>query len=73
MANSRSRLRRFGSLLVSLMVAGAALAALVLAPWWLLLGLLGLLGLWSVATRVGRQAWSVTEVGLATIPQRLGA
>jgi putative ABC transport system permease protein len=45
----------------------------VLAPWWLLLAAVLLLALWTLVTRIGRQAWSVTEVGLATIPQRLGA
>jgi putative ABC transport system permease protein len=73
MANSRSRLRRFGSLIGSLIVAAGAIALLVLAPWWLLLAAVLLLALWTVVTRIGRQSWSVTEVGLATIPQRLGA
>src|SRR6202050_2472388 len=68
-----SRLRRFGSLIASLIIAAVALALLVLAPWWLLLAALLLAALWTLSTRVGQQAWSVTEVGLATIPQRLGA
>src|SRR6202140_4107213 len=68
-----SRLRRFGSLIVSLIIAAAGLALLVLSPWWLLLAALLLAALWTLATRIGQQAWSVTEVGLATIPQRLGA
>jgi putative ABC transport system permease protein len=68
-----SGLRRIGSLLGNLVVAAAALAVLVLSPWWLLLAAVLLLGLWIMLTRIGRQAWSVTEVGLATIPQRLGA
>jgi len=36
-------------------------------------GLLLLLLLWLVATRSGRQAWSVTLVAILTIPQRLGS
>lgn len=32
-----------------------------------------LLALWMAFTRVGQQTWSVTKVGLATIPQRLGS
>ena len=32
-----------------------------------------LLALWMAFTRTGRQAWSVTNVGIATIPQRLGS
>jgi putative ABC transport system permease protein len=35
--------------------------------------LLLLLLLWLLATRTGRQAWSVTQVGILTIPQRLGS
>lgn len=35
--------------------------------------LLLLLLLWMLATRTGRQAWSVTQVGILTIPQRLGS
>ncbi len=49
------------------------LAVLVLtAPWWLLQPAGAARGL-AGATRTGRQTWSVTEVGIATIPQRLGA
>ncbi len=69
----RSRLRNAGILIVSIIAAAGAIALLVLAPWWLLLGLVVALALWMLVTRVGRQAWSVTEVGLATIPQRIGA
>ncbi len=50
-----------------------AVAVLVMAPWWLLLGLVVLLIVWMMLTRTGQQAWSVTEVGVATIPQRLGS
>lgn len=32
-----------------------------------------LLASWMALTRVGQQTWSVTKVGVATIPQRLGA
>src|ERR1700733_3978611 len=70
---AQSRLRGAGSLVGSLIGAAVAIALLILAPWWLLLGAVLLLALWTVATRIGRQAWSVTEVGVATIPQRLGA
>ncbi len=35
--------------------------------------LLLLLALWLGCTRVGRQSWSVTQVGLLTIPERLGS
>src|SRR6202161_2106287 len=70
---AQSRMRSAGSLIISLICAAAAIALLIVAPWWLLLAAVLLLALWTVMTRIGRQAWSVTEVGLATIPQRLGA
>ena len=70
---AQSRMSRAGSLIGSLIGAAGAIALLVVAPWWLLLAAVLLVALWTVATRIGRQAWSVTEVGLATIPQRLGA
>ena len=55
------------------LVLAAAVVVLVIAPWWLLAALLLILVGWMALTRAGRQAWSVTQVGLATIPQRLGA
>ena len=69
---AQSRMVSVGSLIGSLAGAALAIALLVWAPWWLLLAALLLLALWTVATRIGRQAWSVTEVGLATIPLILG-
>ncbi|MGH8231763.1 MAG: ABC transporter permease [Steroidobacteraceae bacterium] len=60
--------------LVGGLTGGAlAIVLLVLAPWWLLLAAVLMLALWTLTTRLGRQTWSVTEVGLATIPQRLAA
>ncbi len=51
----------------------AALVLLMVAPGWLLPLLLVPLVVWLVATRVGKQAWSATEVAISTIPQRLGS
>jgi putative ABC transport system permease protein len=51
----------------------AAMALLISTPWWVLAILLAVFVVWMAFTRAGRQAWSVTRVGLATIPQRLGA
>ena len=48
-------------------------AVLLLSPWWLLLGILVLLAVLMVTTRAGQQVWSVTRIGIATIPQRLGS
>ena len=41
--------------------------------WLALLGVLGLLALWMLLTRRGRQAASVTGIGVSTLPQRLGS
>jgi putative ABC transport system permease protein len=42
---------------------------------WVLLSLpvLLILILWSTFTPVGRETWSVTRIGIATVPQRLGS
>jgi putative ABC transport system permease protein len=50
-----------------------ALVLLALLPGWALPLLLLPLALWLIGTRTGRQAWSATQVGIATIPQRLGS
>lgn len=50
-----------------------ALALLIIVPGWLLPLLLVPLVIWLLATRMGKQAWSATEVGISTIPQRLGS
>ena len=39
----------------------------------ILMALILLLVLWLLLTRVGRQSWSVTQVGILTIPERLGS
>jgi putative ABC transport system permease protein len=46
---------------------------LIESPWWLLVAVAFLFVSWMGFTRVGQQAWSVTQVGIATIPQRLGS
>ncbi|HET6395741.1 MAG TPA: ABC transporter permease [Pseudoxanthomonas sp.] len=60
-----------GALLFLLL--GAFLVAWVMLPWPFLLGLAVLLALWMAFTRGGRQAASVTQVGVSTLAQRLGA
>ncbi len=49
------------------------LAAWILLPWQALLGIAALFALWMLFTRSGRQAASVTRVGVSTLTQRLGA
>jgi putative ABC transport system permease protein len=57
------------------MVSAVALAiwGLIEAPWWVVPALVVVFIGWMALTRAGRQAWSVTGVALATVPQRLGA
>ncbi|HKE46696.1 MAG TPA: ABC transporter permease [Rhodanobacteraceae bacterium] len=56
-----------------IVVLALAIFALSLMPWWGLLAIAVLLVLWMLLARSGRQAWNVTKVGVATIPQRLGS
>jgi len=62
-------------LVVVAMLALIALAVLLLvwAPWWVPAACVVALAAWMALSRTGRQTWSVTQVGLATIPQRLGS
>jgi putative ABC transport system permease protein len=66
-------LKQVGSGAAMLAAIAVAVVLLILAPWWALLLFVVLLALWMALTRTGRQTWSVTEVALATIPQRLGS
>ena len=59
--------------LSTLLIAIAAAMLLSLAPAALLAVVLVLFLLWLGITRVGRQTWSVAQVGILTIPQRLGS
>lgn len=53
------------------MVIGVAI--LMVAPWPILLGAVIALALWMGLTRSGRQAGSVSWVGISTLPQRFGS
>ena len=59
--------------LLMIVVIVVAIFVLIYLPWPALLALAVLLAAWMAFTRTGRQAWSVTKVGIATIPQRLGS
>ncbi|HVS75581.1 MAG TPA: ABC transporter permease, partial [Steroidobacteraceae bacterium] len=59
--------------LIPFVVTAAVIALLVALPWWSAAVVAALLAAWLVLTRAGRQAWSVTRVGISTVPQRLGA
>ena len=49
------------------------IAAWLVLPWFVLLALAVVFVLWLLLTRRGRQAASVTQVGISTLKQRLGA
>ncbi|WP_233348202.1 MULTISPECIES: ABC transporter permease [unclassified Luteimonas] len=49
------------------------LAAWIFLPWWALLGVAAAFALWMLLARSGRQAASVTMVGVSTLSQRLGS
>ncbi|MDB6088594.1 MAG: FtsX-like permease family protein [Gammaproteobacteria bacterium] len=66
-------LRKLGSATTLAVAVIVPILLLTALPWWLLLALIGALAGWMAVTRTGRQAWSVTQVGIATIPQRLGS
>jgi putative ABC transport system permease protein len=59
--------------LLSGAIALGVVIVLVSLPWWLLLAAVMLLAAWLSLTRLGQQSWAVTQVGIATIPQRLGS
>src|SRR6185437_10970214 len=66
-------MRKFGWSLLTLVVAAAFVFFVAVVPWWGGALAAAALVAWLAFTRVGRQAWSVTEVGMSTVPQRLGA
>lgn len=66
-------MRKWFVLSAMLVAIVAAVVLLVMCPWWAVAGLVVLLALWMALTRTGQQTWSVTRVGLSTIPRRLGS
>ncbi|MEO8460760.1 MAG: ABC transporter permease [Dokdonella sp.] len=66
-------IKKILSALLTLLCLAVGLAVVMMLPWVALLGLVVLLVVWMAFTRTGRQAWSVTKVGIATIPQRIGS
>ncbi len=69
MSKTKSFLRGLGLFL--LVVIG--IVAWLALPWPFLLGLAVLFVLWMLLTRRGRQAGSVTQIGISTLTQRLGS
>ena len=66
-------LGRLGFWMVMALAVVGPVLLLTYMPWWALLATLLLLAAWMASTRIGQQSWSVTQVGIATIPQRLGS
>src|SRR5690625_1138289 len=60
-----------GMALGAVVVVG--LAAWIVLPWPVVLALALAVAAWMLGTRSGRQAGSVTRVGVSTLPRRLGA
>lgn len=73
MAQRRNRWIKMAVWLGIWLLVIAALALLLSVPGWVLPALLLPLAGWLVGTRTGRQAWSATQVGISTIPRRLGS
>jgi putative ABC transport system permease protein len=69
MGKLKSFLRGLG--LFAVVIIG--IVAWLSLPWWALLALAVLFGAWMLLLRSGRQAGSVTRVGVSTLPQRIGA
>lgn len=67
------KLKKLAGALGVALLAIVGIVVLMLMPWWLLLVLALVLAAWMGLTRSGRQAASVTWVGVSTLPQRLGS
>ena len=59
--------------LLLILLLAVVLVAWVMLPWQGALGLAALLAAWLAATRSGRRALSVANVGISTLGQRLGS
>ncbi len=66
-------LGRLGFRMVMALAVVGPVVLLTYMPWWALLAMLLLLAAWMALTRIGQQSWAVAQVGIATIPQRLGS
>lgn len=67
------KLKKIAGALGVALLAIVGIVVLMLMPWWLPLVLILGLGAWMALTRSGRQAASVTWVGVSTLSQRLGS
>jgi len=69
----QSRFKKALITAASLLALAAGLAAWIFMPWPAVLGAAVLLALWLRLSKLGRQALALTALGLASLPQRLGA
>ncbi|AVP97129.1 hypothetical protein C7S18_07955 [Ahniella affigens] len=67
-----NRLKEFLIKVAILLILIMLLAIWVILPWTFAVGLLALVALWLGLTRMGRQTWAITQIGLSTLPQRIG-
>lgn len=67
------KIKSFLSGLGMFLIILASVAMWIVLPWQALLVLLLILALWMAFTQIGRQAASVTWVGVSTLGQRLGS
>jgi putative ABC transport system permease protein len=70
---SMQRIKKSLGNLVVLVALASALVAWGFLPWFAVLGLALVLGLWLVLTRSGRITLAASQMGVASLPQRWGA
>ena len=68
-----NRISKWLSHLGVVLALAAGLAAWAVMPWYAVLAVALLLGLWLTLTRQGRLAVAAAQIGIATLPQRWGA
>jgi len=67
------RIRKWLSHLALALALAAGLAAWAVMPWYVVVAVVMLLGLWLTLTRQGRLAVAAAQIGIASLPQRWGA
>jgi len=68
-----NRISKWLSHLGVVLALAAGLAAWAVMPWYAVLAVALLLGLWLTLTRQGQLAVAAAQIGIATLPQRWGA
>ncbi|HEY0334145.1 MAG TPA: ABC transporter permease, partial [Stenotrophomonas sp.] len=58
---------------LSIVLLAAGLVAWIALPWYAVLGVAVLLGLWLLLTRSGRLSLAAARIGIASLPQRWGS